>query len=65
MYALFAGKVYYPGGGMNDYRGTFPTKEDAMTRARQGEVYGEFTFHWEWYHIVYLPTMEIVERGML
>lgn len=29
MYHLFAGDDYYPMGGLGDYRGSFPTIEDA------------------------------------
>lgn len=29
MYALFYGDVYYPEGGSNDFKGWFPTIDDA------------------------------------
>lgn len=62
MYALFAGKVYYPGGGMNDFKGLFRSKEEAITFYKAGESYGDITFHWEWAHVVEIETMKVVVR---
>lgn len=51
-YALFAGDTYYPRGGMNDLIGRYETIEEAKA------VVDNF----EWYQIVYLPTLNIIER---
>ena len=62
MFALFAGDVYYPGGGWHDFRGTFDTIEAARNRYLEGEMYGESKHEWEWGHVVNLETREVVLR---
>ncbi len=50
-YLLFAGWNYYPGGGWEDFQGSFETIEDAenaMTREN------------DWHHIVDIQTSEMV-----
>jgi hypothetical protein len=51
MFLLFAGNLYYPGGGWNDFRGSFAIIEQARVYARD----------YDWFHIVY--DGEIVESG--
>jgi hypothetical protein len=56
MYMLFSGSSYYPGGGMNDFSGLFPTIE-----AARWELYMN-----DWYHIVHVHpdgVLEIVESS--
>lgn len=48
---LFAGYDYYPGGGLNDYRGSFETLEAAQAT----ENYGD------WAHIVQCTDDGLVE----
>jgi hypothetical protein len=35
MFFLFAGEKFYPNGGMNDYRGAYPTLEEAQKAAAE------------------------------
>lgn len=44
MFLLFAGDIYYPGGGWKDYRGTYDTLEAALDAYSKTEC--------EWYEIV-------------
>lgn len=63
MYGLFAGDVYYPGGGMNDYKGSFHSIEEAEAFFRKGGTYGirnEYMQIWEWAQVVDLKTMEVI-----
>lgn len=62
MFALFAGDVYYPSGGWNDFRGTFDTIEAAKDRYLEGEMWGDHNHKWEWGHVVNLETRECVLR---
>lgn len=41
---LFSGSVYYPGGGMKDFQGSFDTLEAA--KAAFSDEYGEDAFVW-------------------
>ena len=53
-YLLFAGEFYYPSGGLHDFIGNFKTIEDAKGRIKD--------YH-DWYHIVDLESLEIVDEG--
>ena len=61
-YALFGGLDYYPGGGWEDFIGTFDTIEEA-TRAVSGSggvPYESKPRDPDWWHIVDLTTGERV-----
>lgn len=60
MYILFAGTVYYPGGGWNDYKGTFASKAEAEKFYQQGETINDRVYHWEWAHIVDANTKTVI-----
>lgn len=51
-YLLFAGEYYYPSGGFHDYKGSFETINDARSNVM---------LHHDWYHIVDLDTLKIIE----
>lgn len=53
MYLLFAGYSYYPSGGWKDFRGCYPSIEEAK------KVFTESSY--DWYHIV--SGSEIIESG--
>lgn len=56
-FAVFAGDVYYPCGGWNDYRESFDTLDEAR----------RYVFNWacraDWWHIVDLTTREVVAQA--
>lgn len=61
MYFLFAGESYYPGGGMEDLVGTFPTLEAAREAfARRLDRDGEEA-HFDWYQIATIVEGRLVE----
>ena len=45
-FLLFAGPVYYPGGGWNDFKGAFATEEEANDAAKNLHI------HDRWWHVV-------------
>lgn len=60
-FMLFAGSVYYPYGGWDDYRGSFAYQDqakDEATRLFKDESWRSF-----WWQIVDLETKEIVDSG--
>lgn len=63
MYALFCGKIYYPNGGMGDFKGIFRSKEEAAEAYHAGDQWADdYVSPWEWGHIVDITTMETVQR---
>ena len=50
-YILFAGDQYYPGGGMEDFRGTFDTVEEARAAAGRGRS------RYDWAQVVDRETL--------
>lgn len=69
-YILFAGQRYYPQGGMDDYKGSFDSVDDAITAVEKNnkqyddywnDVEGaEHTIRWEWWHVVQTSDMTCV-----
>lgn len=60
-YLLFANDHYYPCGGMSDYQGSFPTYWEARAVGDGRTLsYGVSTRDFDWYQIVYHPTMKEV-----
>jgi hypothetical protein len=55
MFLLFAGDIYYPCGGWEDYRGVYGSVELARAAVQEMEV--------EWWHIVDAAAGRIVEEG--
>lgn len=53
-YALFVGDYYYPGGGWDDYQGSFSSLEEAQVSYTPSA--------WKWAHVVDLDTEVIVAR---
>lgn len=53
---LFGGFYYYPGGGFNDYLGSLSSVREARDHAYSGK-------HVEWYQIVDVRSLEILESG--
>jgi hypothetical protein len=53
-YLAFAGDENYPGKAWHDFKGSFDSKEDALT------ALGGISF--EWYHIVDTVTEKIVDQ---
>ncbi len=54
-FLLFAGSIYYPAGGWDDFRGDFDTAEKAQSA---GQV--SFGDEYEWWHVVDTETMKEV-----
>jgi hypothetical protein len=52
-YLLFLGDCYYPGGGWNDFKGSFDTIEEAWAAVPPDT---------DWWHIVDSETASEVER---
>lgn len=52
MFLLFAGEIYYPCGGWDDFQGAYPTLQEAITAA------GKLRFRWQ--HIVDMKQSAIV-----
>lgn len=55
-YLVFAGDVYYPGGGWSDFKGSFDELEEALVFISGLEC--------EWWDIVDRETLEIVKRKL-
>jgi len=55
-FLLFAGDQYYPAGGWQDYQGTYDDIIDALDKAAN---LGK-----DWWHIVDLGTIEVVDEGV-
>ena len=70
MFALFAGDRYYPGGGWNDYVGTYPSLDDAYAAYIQGPKNEDepdedgyvATYKYGWGHVVNVVTNCVVAR---
>ena len=62
MFMLFAGTVSTAIGGWNDYKGTFASKAEAEEFYRKGEDINDWTYHWEWAHIVDMNSMKVIAR---
>lgn len=56
-YLLFAGQRYYPGGGWNDYRGSFETADLAIRHIAKRDV-----DTYDWWQVVDLETGRVVEE---
>ncbi len=52
---LFAGDVYYPGGGWEDYKGEYATYDEAIMAAESSKC--------DWWHIVNTLNLKIVEHN--
>jgi hypothetical protein len=52
-YLLFAGDLYYPGGGWSDFRGSYDDIYEAVDGART----------WDWYHVVDSTDEQIVKSN--
>lgn len=50
-YLLFAGAIYYPAGGWDDFKGSFDTVLDALEAVKS---------HTDWHHVVDSITGERV-----
>lgn len=50
-FLLFAGPDYYPGGGWDDFRGSFDTRQEAEDYYNAGGPDKNYP-KWDWYHIV-------------
>ncbi len=62
MYLLFAGDNYYPSGGWGDLKGKFYSKEEALEFYKAGHRYGEeYVHYWDWYQIVDLESLEVID----
>jgi hypothetical protein len=50
-YLLFGGENYYPGGGWHDFKGSYPTREEAQAagKALTSERY-------QWFHVIDLEN---------
>lgn len=58
---LFAGSIYYPSGGMRDFRGEFDSVKDATEAFRTWCVErGTPTGQYEWAHVYSVETGNIV-----
>lgn len=67
-FGLFAGENFYAFGGMQDFKGRFATVDDARAALPKYEdsSTGKMERVHDWYQIVHLPTMNIVEsEGLL
>jgi hypothetical protein len=61
MFALFAGRHYYPYGGWKDLVGVFDSLDAAKVRLSAGTDPGElYTSRYDWYQIVNLSTQELL-----
>ncbi len=60
-FALFGGTMY-PGGGFDDFRGTFATLEEAVSAGDLFLLDDAETLEHDWYHVADLRTMRIVAR---
>lgn len=58
-YALFSGARYYPGGGWNDFQGTF---DDAALAEKAGERSME-PYLMDWWQVVDLETGLVLKKG--
>lgn len=56
-YLVFCGDVYYPNGGMNDFRGGFDDEDNAITKCK------ELSDADSWAHVWDCDTMRIVWEG--
>ena len=64
-FALFGGDEFYPGGGFDDFRGTFATLDEAVSHGNLVLLDDEtatYTREVDWYHVVDLRIMRIVAR---
>ncbi len=57
-YLLFAGDIYYPMGGMEDFKGEFGSVGDAREFAESGDTYG-----FQWVQIVKRESLVTVLDG--
>jgi len=55
-YLVFAGGIYYPGGGWEDFMGSFGTL------AETDEVTKDFKTERRWCHIYDMQTGELIEK---
>lgn len=57
-YLVFSDENYYPGGGWNDFKSDYDSKEEAIESAK---AWGRK--HDYWAHVVDTWTMEIIHEG--
>lgn len=55
-YLLFAGGIYYPTGGWDDYKATADSLEELYIKG------AEYKAEYKWFHVVDTQTMEIVYK---
>ena len=70
MFALFAYPLYYPGGGMNDLRGLYPTLEAVKSDVEKFNSEGWLDSdgdpdYLDQYQIVDFSTGEVIESGKI
>lgn len=71
-FALFAGDIYYPSGGMDDLIGRYPTQKAAEEAARIGRAaerqridpriksHPPYAYEYDWWQVVDLTSFKIV-----
>lgn len=65
-YLLFYGDIYYPQGGMDDYKNSFDSLEEAVifvdTYINENKIYDTVQEEWEyrWAHVYDITTMNKV-----
>jgi hypothetical protein len=60
MFALFAGRNYYPSGGWDDLINTYPTLEEAQDARNALDNY-----YYDWWQIVDMSEGMMVEQGSI
>ena len=62
-YLLWAGDNYYPGSGLRDFKGFFPTVEEAEAFAKSKRPSAQdYPFVYDWYTIVEHATMRVIKQ---
>lgn len=61
-YFLFMGDIYYPKGGMDDYKGSFDTLDEAM---KVGNELKYFSVTGNWGHIVRVNEGDYINSSSL
>ena len=57
-FVLFAGSNYYPAGGLDDFRGTFDSLDDAKTHLQTMLVTDRFI---DWWHVARIDPTDITK----
>jgi hypothetical protein len=61
-FLVFAGDMYYPDGGWNDFRGAYDTLKEAKARVDEIKHNEETCSGYDWAHIADTATGEILEE---